>query len=199
MGRSVKVDDHNDPDIDPSDALAHQQRGAVLIDVREPDEQTAGMPRDARPLVMGAVEEGIGALVADREREILTVCATGIRSAYARDTLRRMGYKRVASVRGGFVRWCAEGLPLADGTLDADSVDRYSRHLLLPEIGVAGQHRLSDARIVLVGAGGLARDRRSGAEAAFRGANRAGWRRWTRLAEFAVSGGRWRRTPDADR
>jgi molybdopterin/thiamine biosynthesis adenylyltransferase len=80
---------------------------------------------------------------------------SGQRSLFAADTLRQLGYEDVASVAGGYAAWLAGGLPVERSTLDADSGERYSRHLLLPEVGVAGQERLANARVVLVGAGGL--------------------------------------------
>ncbi|HEX7769459.1 MAG TPA: molybdopterin-synthase adenylyltransferase MoeB, partial [Dokdonella sp.] len=76
-------------------------------------------------------------------------------SLLARERLAQLGYARVQSVRGGFARWTQEGLPVARGSVDADFAERYSRHLLLPEVGVAGQQRLANARVALVGAGGL--------------------------------------------
>ncbi len=88
-------------------------------------------------------------------REILTICATGRRSLLAAETLRDLGYANVASVRGGFRRWQAEGLPVARGALDGDAAERYARHLVLPEVGVAGQQKLLRARVALIGAGGL--------------------------------------------
>jgi len=69
--------------------------------------------------------------------------------------LQEMGYRRIASVEGGFLRWNAEGLPIDAGILDADASERYSRHLLLPEVGAIGQKKLSAARVALIGAGGL--------------------------------------------
>jgi molybdopterin/thiamine biosynthesis adenylyltransferase len=94
-------------------------------------------------------------MAADPAREILTICATGRRSLLAAETLRDLGYANVASVRGGFKRWLAEGLPVARGAFDADAAERYARHLVLPEVGVAGQQKLLRARVALIGAGGL--------------------------------------------
>src|SRR5205823_5575434 len=91
----------------------------------------------------------------DRHAQILLTCASGARSLRAAETLRDLGYLRVASVEGGFLRWNAEGLPIDAGLLDVDAVERYSRHLLLPEVGAAGQAKLAKARVALVGAGGL--------------------------------------------
>jgi len=142
-------------EIDPAEALAHQRADALLIDVRDDNERDAGMPEGAIGLARADIPERIREVAADPSREILTLCATGRRSLLAAETLRELGYANVASVRGGFGRWQAEGLPVARGALDADASERYARHLVLPEIGVAGQQKLLNARVALVGAGGL--------------------------------------------
>lgn len=146
---------HDLDEIVPGDAAARQARGALLIDVREDDERAGGMPAGAIGIPLGAVAERIAEVEADRGREILTICASGKRSLRAVHALRDLGYTNLASVAGGFLRWNAEGLPLAEGGLGADALERYSRHLLLPEVGVAGQGRLARARVALIGAGGL--------------------------------------------
>ena len=142
-------------EITPGDAAARQARGALLIDVREDDERAGGTPAGAIGLPLDAVGERIAAIESRRDREILTICASGKRSLRAAQMLRDLGYTRLASVAGGFLRWNAEGLPLTEGGLGADALERYSRHLLLPEVGVVGQGRLGQARIALIGAGGL--------------------------------------------
>lgn len=142
-------------EVDPTEALALQECGALLVDVREDSEREAGMPARAHGVARGALTARIAALAGDPGQALLMICASGQRSLLARDTLNGLGYRNVASVRGGFARWRAEGLPLADGALDADSDARYARHLVLPEIGVRGQRALGGARIALVGAGGL--------------------------------------------
>ncbi len=142
-------------EIAPLEAGQAQARGALLIDVREDDERAAGMPAGAVGLPLAAIEARIAAIEPSREREILTICASGRRSQRAAETLQRLGYKRAVSIAGGFKRWNEEGLPLAKGAFDADVLDRYSRHLLLPEVGAAGQAKLGRARVALIGAGGL--------------------------------------------
>ncbi|MFT3792206.1 MAG: molybdopterin-synthase adenylyltransferase MoeB [Rudaea sp.] len=142
-------------EIGPSDALSRQARGALLIDVREDDERAGGAPAGAVGVPLGEIGGRIATIEARREREILTICASGRRSLRAAQALRDLGYTNLASVAGGFVRWNAEGLPLADGGLGADALERYSRHLLLPEVGAKGQGRLARTRIALIGAGGL--------------------------------------------
>lgn len=142
-------------EIGPTEALARQRAGALLLDVREDDERAAGMPANAIGLARGSIEQRIDEIAPDPQREILTICGSGRRSLLAAETLRSLGYPRCVSVRGGFALWKTEGLPVEQGVLDADSAERYARHLVLPEVGSAGQQRLGAARVALIGAGGL--------------------------------------------
>ena len=142
-------------EIDPATALERQRAGALLVDVREPDERATGFPAGSLALPVGEFAARIGEVEPDRNREILTLCASGRRSLLVLESLRQLGYAHAHSVRGGFARWVQEGLPAARGALDPDFTERYSRHLLLPEVGLAGQQRLANARVALVGAGGL--------------------------------------------
>ncbi|MEP7042296.1 MAG: molybdopterin-synthase adenylyltransferase MoeB [Dokdonella sp.] len=142
-------------EIEPAAALVRQHAGALLLDVREDDERAAGIAVGAIGLARGLIEQCIGEIAPDPQREILAICASGRRSLLAVETLRELGYTHSLSVRGGFARWKGEGLPVEQGALDADSAERYARHLVLPEIGVAGQRKLGEARVVLIGAGGL--------------------------------------------
>jgi molybdopterin/thiamine biosynthesis adenylyltransferase/rhodanese-related sulfurtransferase len=140
--------------ITPAEAQRRLANGAVLIDVREDGERAGGMAQDAIGVTRGELARRIGE-IASREREVLAICASGQRSLLAAQTLREMGYARVASVAGGFRRWLAEGLPVARSEFDADAAERYSRHLLLAEVGAAGQLKLGRAMVALIGAGGL--------------------------------------------
>lgn len=142
-------------EISPDEALAKQRDGALLIDVRDDNERATGSPESAHALPIAALENGITSLAPALDREILTICATGNRSLRAAKILTQRGYANVASVAGGFQRWQAESLPIAHSEFDADAAERYSRHLLLPEVGVTGQRKLGAARITLIGAGGL--------------------------------------------
>lgn len=142
-------------EIDPADALRRVRAGATLLDVRDDDERVTGMPEQAVGISRSLLESAVGQLGYSRSAELLTICATGRRSLLARDQLLELGYSNVRSVRGGFSRWCSEGLPTDAGSMDAEFAERYSRHLLLPEIGVSGQLKLASARVALVGAGGL--------------------------------------------
>lgn len=129
--------------------------GALLIDVREDAERAPGTPQGALGISRGFLELRVAEQVPDREARVLALCGSGQRSLFAADTLRQLGYANVASVAGGFAAWLAAGLPVQRGGLDADSSERYSRHLLLPEVGVDGQAKLGASRVVLIGAGGL--------------------------------------------
>jgi molybdopterin/thiamine biosynthesis adenylyltransferase len=113
------------------------------------------MPSGAIGIARAKIPEHIREIAADLQQEILTICGTGRRSLLAAQTLRELGYANVASVRGGLARWLAEGLSLDPGLIDADSAERYARHLILPEVGVAGQTKLLAARVAMIGAGGL--------------------------------------------
>lgn len=143
------------PEISPSEALARQAQGGLLIDVREDGERASGMPAGAIGLSRGFLELRIEQVEADRQRPIIVLCGSGQRSLLASEALQRMGYRQVASVSGGFQRWKAEGLPVATGRLDSDAAERYARQLQLPQVGEAGQAKLSASRIALLGAGGL--------------------------------------------
>ncbi|PWK89686.1 molybdopterin-synthase adenylyltransferase MoeB [Fulvimonas soli] len=143
------------PEVAPAEALARQAQGALLLDVREDGERAAGTPAGALGLSRGFLELRIGQVEPDRRRPILALCGSGQRSLLAAEALQRMGYAEVASVAGGFERWKAEGLPIAQGAPDADAAERYARQLRLPQVGEAGQARLAAAKVVLLGAGGL--------------------------------------------
>src|SRR5690606_8862575 len=95
-------------------------------------------------------------LTPDTGAELLLICATGRRSLLAAEALRARGYTRLCNVAGGYVAWCAAGLPTVAGAdEDADFLERYSRHLRLPQVGLEGQRRLASAKVLVVGAGGL--------------------------------------------
>jgi len=144
-------------EISPSDAWQRMRDdGATLVDVREAHEWAGGQPANSIGLPRSHVEFQIERAVPDRNAPVLLICAAGARSLLVADALQRMGYSDVASVAGGFGGWQALGLPIAaDASLTADERERYDRHLRLPEIGIDGQRRLLDSRVLLVGAGGL--------------------------------------------
>lgn len=144
-------------EIAPEDVCSHLSQGALLIDVREAHERAAGMAAGARGIAMGELVYAPEAHLPDRTADIVLICQSGMRSLRAAQMLAEQGYVHVKSVAGGTSRWVAEGLPtvLPDESIDADFVERYSRHLRLPQVGVEGQKRLEAARVLLVGAGGL--------------------------------------------
>lgn len=144
------------PEVDPREAHSLQRSGAVLIDVREPEEIAQGTPEGALALGRGFLELRIEETVPDLSRTLLLMCGSGSRSLIAADGLKRLGYTDVRSMSGGFNGWKDAGLPFSvPRTLDAQARSRYARQMLLPEVGEAGQRRLQAARVVLVGAGGL--------------------------------------------
>ena len=144
------------PEIDAERAHELQRNGALLIDVREPDEVGQGSPPGAARIVRGFLELKIESVAPDAQRTLLTLCAGGARSLFAAENLRRLGYRDVRSVAGGFKAWKESGLPVeVPRVLRDDERERYGRHLTIPEVGEEGQARLLDSRVLLVGAGGL--------------------------------------------
>jgi sulfur-carrier protein adenylyltransferase/sulfurtransferase len=143
-------------EIGPKEAETRRARDALLLDVREPDEVARGSPRGALRLGRAFLEFQIERLVPDPRTEVIVLCASGGRSLFVADGLKRMGYQSVSSVSGGFQAWQAQGLPVEmPRILTNTERERYARHLMIPEVGEAGQLRLVSSRAVLVGAGGL--------------------------------------------
>ena len=141
---------------DPAGAEALLAEGHLLLDVREPDEYEQGAIPGSIHIPRGNLESGIENRVADRDQSIVVMCAGGVRSAFAADTLGQLGYTDVVSMDGGFNRWKDEGRNWsAPRTLAPDQRNRYQRHLSLPEVGEEGQLKLLDAKVLLLGAGGL--------------------------------------------
>lgn len=144
------------PEVTPTEALALQAKGAALVDVREAEEIAQGSPPGAHRLGRGYLELKIEDAVPDYERPIVTLCAGGLRSLFAAEELKRLGYKHVYSMAGGFTRWKNEGLPVeVPPRFEPADRERYSRHLLMPEVGEAGQFKLTQSKVLLIGAGGL--------------------------------------------
>ena len=130
--------------------------GSVLLDVREPDEHGQGAIPGSIHIARGQLESNIENRVTDKDTSLVVMCAGGVRSAFAAKTLAELGYTSVVSMDGGFNKWKDEGRPWAvPTTLTADQRNRYQRHLLLPEVGEAGQLELLDAKVLCLGAGGL--------------------------------------------
>ena len=137
-------------------ALLDSDEPPVLVDVRERDEWEEGHIPGAIHVPRGYLESRIEQTAPDRRRPMVVYCAAGNRSAFAAKTLAELGYEEVSSLAGGFTDWKRNGFPTElPRTLDPVRRTRYSRHLLIPEVGEAGQLKLLDSRILLVGAGGL--------------------------------------------
>jgi len=131
-------------------------RGSHVIDVREADEHAQGAIPGATWIPRGFLESKIERVVSDRGAPIVVYCAGGNRSLFAARSLGELGYTNVRSLSGGFTAWKRAGLPWETPlALRADQETRYSRHVLLPEVGVAGQLKLLAAKVVCIGAGGL--------------------------------------------
>jgi sulfur-carrier protein adenylyltransferase/sulfurtransferase len=147
-------------EIDEVDASTARERldaeDVAVVDVRERDEWDEGHIPGAVHVPRGSLESRIENLVPDRSRPVVVYCAGGSRSAFAAKTLAELGYDDVVSLAGGFTDWKRNGFPFElPKTLEDAQRRRYSRHLLIPEVGEEGQRRLLEARVLLIGAGGL--------------------------------------------
>ncbi|MFL9582144.1 molybdopterin-synthase adenylyltransferase MoeB [Stenotrophomonas sp. AB1(2024)] len=146
------------PEITPDQARKRLTLDALLIDVREAHERATGMAEGALGIAKGELQANPTAHLPARDRELILICQSGKRSMEAAQALIDLGYPNIASVHGGTTAWRVAGLPLVQPLQSDDERDfneRYSRHLLLPQIGVAGQQKLLGARVLLLGAGGL--------------------------------------------
>jgi molybdopterin/thiamine biosynthesis adenylyltransferase/rhodanese-related sulfurtransferase len=128
----------------------------VVVDIREQDEWDEGHIPGAVHIPRGHLESRIERTAPDHSRQVLVYCSAGNRSAFAAKTLGELGYEDVVSLAGGFTDWKRNGFPVKlQAGLDAPRRARYSRHLLIPEVGEEGQLKLLDSKVLLVGAGGL--------------------------------------------
>jgi len=144
-------------EIDPGAVHELIGDGVAIVDVRETDEFATGHLPGARHVPRGYLESRIEGVVPDRAQRVVLYCASGNRSALAAKTMvDDLGYESVESMTGGITLWKDRGYEVVTPqTLTVEQRDRYSRHLLLPEVGEEGQRRLLDARVLLLGAGGL--------------------------------------------
>jgi len=128
----------------------------LYVDVREPDEWEEGHIPGAIYTGRGRLEQRIEGLVPDKSRELVVYCSAGSRSVFAAKVLEELGYENVVNLAGGFADWKRNGFDVTiPRVLSPEQRSRYSRHLLIPEVGEDGQQRMLDARVLLVGAGGL--------------------------------------------
>ena len=147
--------------VDPTEVHDAVENGngnrPVLIDVREQTEFEDGHIPGAASVPRGFLESRIEGSVPDRSQPVVVYCASGNRSAYAARTLsEELGYEDVQSMTGGITLWKDRGFDVdVPRALTTEQRSRYSRHLLLPEIGIEGQLKLLDAKVLLLGAGGL--------------------------------------------
>lgn len=151
--RAAKAD-ITEVDVDAGARLLDE--GHVLLDVREHDEYEQGAIPGSMHIPRGTLETSVEQRIPDRNQPLVVMCAGGARSALAVQTLHQLGYANAVSMDGGFNGWKDAGKPWArPRTLGSAERNRYQRHLLLPEVGEEGQLALLDAKVLLLGAGGL--------------------------------------------
>jgi molybdopterin/thiamine biosynthesis adenylyltransferase/rhodanese-related sulfurtransferase len=153
-------------EIDPSEVKETLDRASqngnadqapIILDVREQDEYERGHLPGAVHVARGHLETRVENALPDRDRRVIAYCSTQNRSALAAVTMKeQLGYEDVSVMTGGFTLWRDRGYPfVAPRVLTDVQKERYSRHLLIPEVGIEGQQKLLDAKVLLVGAGGL--------------------------------------------
>lgn len=138
------------------DAFKSQTAGGLLFDIRENDEVSAGSPVNAIRISKGMLEMQIQQHTTDADKPILLMCASGKRSVLAAHSLMLLGYQRVYSVTGGFNEWKNQSLPFEmPQRIGKEELQRYKRHILIPEVGEKGQLKLLKSKVLVVGAGGI--------------------------------------------
>jgi molybdopterin/thiamine biosynthesis adenylyltransferase/rhodanese-related sulfurtransferase len=144
-------------EVDPSEVAELMHEGVAIIDVRETEEYATGHLPGAKHVPRSSLETRIEGIVPDRSSQVILYCASGNRSAYGARTLEQdLGYENVRSMTGGITLWKDRGYDVeVPRTLSPEQRERYSRHMLVPEIGPEGQQKLLDAKVLLLGAGGL--------------------------------------------
>ena len=143
-------------EVSPGEAEVLVERGARLIDVRENSEWEEGHVPSAAHISKSYLEQQIEAVVPDRDTPVVLYCAGGVRSLFAAQTLVAMGYSEPISMKGGFQAWKTEGREWTKPVvLTKEQKQRYSRHLLIPEVGAEGQAKLLGSKALFIGAGGL--------------------------------------------
>src|SRR5215204_5393543 len=143
-------------EVDARESARLREQGAILVDIREQDEVDQGIIPGAIHIPRGFLEMRIEEAVRDHDTAVVVYCAGGVRSIFGAEALSQLGYRDVLSMSGGFSGWTASALPWrVPQSPSPDQRRRYSRHLLIPEVGEDGQRKLLDAKVLLVGAGGL--------------------------------------------
>src|SRR6266508_3829501 len=141
-------------EVQPDEAAKEREAGVRVVDVREQSEWDAGHIPGAELIPLGTVAQVAAERLPRKDERIVVHCAAGVRSAVATYQLQQLGYTNVASMAGGFNAWREMGLPV-EAPLSPPQLERYSRHLLIPEVGIAGQQKLLNSRVLMIGAGGL--------------------------------------------
>ena len=144
-------------EVTPADVSRQRagERPPRVVDVREQHEWDAGHIPGAEHIPLATVEEAVPQRFA-KDEPIVTQCRSGVRSAKAAFALKQLGFTNVASMAGGILAWEEAGFQIeAPAALTPEQIDRYSRHLLIPEVGLAGQRKLLESSVLLIGAGGL--------------------------------------------
>jgi molybdopterin/thiamine biosynthesis adenylyltransferase/rhodanese-related sulfurtransferase len=144
-------------EVDPAEVSEHLGNGVILVDVRESEEWDRGHIPGAVHVPRGYLESRIEGAVPDRDTPVVLYCASGQRSALAAHTLtEQLGFSDVRSMTGGITLWKDRGYKVeVPQALSPEQKERYSRHLLMPEVGAEGQAKLLGAKVLLLGAGGL--------------------------------------------
>ncbi|MEZ4254374.1 MAG: molybdopterin-synthase adenylyltransferase MoeB [Polyangiales bacterium] len=128
----------------------------LVLDVREKDEWRQGYVPGSLHIPRGFLELQVEGKIPDKSTPIVAMCAGGIRSAFAAKVLGDLGYTNVESANPGFGQWKDRGYGFETPVKLTDAqLERYSRHILLPEVGEKGQKKLLESRVLLLGAGGL--------------------------------------------
>lgn len=136
--------------------LVRKGKKIILLDVREEEEHQLGYIKDALLIPRANLAGKAGTLLPEKNVPVIVYCAAGVRSLKAAKTLKELDYEQVYSMREGFDGWRAAGYEIAtDSGLTPEQLTRYSRHILLKEVGLEGQKKLLGAKVLLVGAGGL--------------------------------------------
>ena len=144
-------------EISPAEAASEiDAGGVVLVDTREPHEYEEAHIEGGRLVPPGILRDEIASVVPDRSQRVVLYCRSGNRSGKAAEEMAELGYEDVANVAGGILAWQEQGLPVVEAEgLTLEQRMRYSRHTLIPEVGVDGQIKLLNAKVLLIGAGGL--------------------------------------------